>query len=223
MVASLDLAACARRQRRRRGSDAVSHRSTAMPSPSGSALQRGSSRRRRASPMPSGSVSRRCAFARFDAATPAAQPSPAARSSSRAIWSGSTTSSRAEAMRGRGLRARAMPAAARLARGRTVRGSPTCRSRRATRRRGAVYERLGFADAYAYHYRTPPRRLTAERSAHRPSALVEAEVHVHRTAPRRRSRPCRGCRAGPSAAPGCRCAKTKRSTRLVSLQACTSK
>ena len=43
------------------------------------------------------------------------------------------------------------------------------------------------------------------------------------TAPRRRWRPCRGCRAAPSAAPGSSLAKTKRSTRLVSLQACTSK
>ena len=49
----------------------------------------------------------------------------------------------------------------------------------------AVYQRLGFGDGYAYHYRTQPSRSTEPASprgsqATQAKPFIEAEVHVHR-------------------------------------------
>ena len=102
--------------------------------------------------------------------------------------------------------------------------SPTCRSTATTTRRARSIAASASPTATRTTTGRRPAALTerAQRSTE-PSALVEAQVHVHRTAPPRRWRPCRGCPAAPSGAPGVSLAKTKMSTRLVSLHACTSK
>ena len=89
-----------------------------------------------------------------------------------------------------------------------------CRSTRATTPARRIYRRLGFVDGYAYHYRTPPTaRLSADAAA-RGRSPRRGRGARSSTAPRRRSRPCRGCRAGHQQRLRRRCANTNRSTRL---------
>ena len=131
--------------------------------------------------------------------------------------------------------ASAVPASARPCAQRAVRASAICRSTRATTRRAAVYRRLGFADGYAYHYRTPPAGDVLSRArADEAQCLRRGRGARSSTAPRRRSRPCRGCRAGTSGAPGsrwrtrtarrdwCRCRPGRRSSRRSSAAASRS-
>ena len=155
MVASLDARrAGPRRQRRASRRRCRSAPSTATPSPSGSACS-AARRPRRAPPMPSASVSRRCAIARSAWSIAAGQPMVGGQVVVEGELAGLYDIFSVEAMRGRGL-ARALcrellqVAAADGAR---VAYLQVEASNAPARR---VYERLGFADAYAYHYRSPP-------------------------------------------------------------------
>ncbi len=132
----------------------------------------------------------------------------------------------AEAERGRGHARSALPPSARVRREPRRDAWATCRSTPRNEAARRIYRRLGFADAYAYHYRTPPaapERRAARRALDEPGGLVEAQVHVHRLHRGAARALAEVVEPAHQQHLGRRCANTNRSTRLVSLHACTSK
>ena len=183
-------------------------------------------RRRRERPCASASVKPPVPLSRavLAIATGEATSLAAARSCVEGDWSGLYDVFTAEAARGRGLAARAMP--------------PSARAAAARRARVSAYLQVDAANDAGAQDLSPPRlrrRLrvplpnAGRAPPERPQALGRGPVASSRprwtfmTAPRRRSRPCRGCRGAHIRIAWVALANTNSSTRLVSLHACTSK
>ena len=186
------------RRRCRRGRSACERGRARSCSPTGSAALRGSSPRERqahAQRLAQSPVPYHAVLARDERG---GRASPAASSRSRATSSGSTTCSPPR-QRAAGSGERACRHLLALARAARRDASAICRSTPTTTPARAVYRRLGFADGYAYHYRTPPTAPPERRgqgALRRAQCLRPGRGARSSTAPRRRSRPCRGCRGG---------------------------
>ena len=99
-------------------------------------------------------ASRRCRITPSSRATGAASPSPAARSAIDGRVAGLYDIFTTDDARGRGHAERVCRHLLGM-RGDSARRPATCRSTPPTRSRAGIYRRLGFADGYSYHYRTP--------------------------------------------------------------------